>query len=349
MLQSVVCIGNFDGVHRAHTALVRAARRAADAAPGGPLRVVVVTFDPHPAAVLAGKADPAHGPFTALTSLERRTELLLAAGADQVDVLDPECDEARWLSRSPDQFIEAVCQAHRPAVILEGDDFRFGRGRAGGLEHLAELGVRFGFEVRVLPPVHVGLRDQTLVRVSSTWVRRMLRAGRVRDAALLLGRPHELEGVVVRGDRRGRQLGFPTANVRTMLLAPGEGVYAAVATLPDGSRHAAAVNVGAPPTFGAVDRRIEAHVLCADGLAAGGASGAWAPLPGLDEYGWSIRLSFVGWVRDQVRFSGPAAVAGQLGRDCERVRTIAGDWLDRDAAEAGPLGAEAAAAHYRPA
>lgn len=302
--KSVITIGTFDGVHVGHAALVRRARAAA----GEGVRVVAMSFDPHPAAVLRPGAEPAR-----LTTFERRAELLRSAGADEVVRLEP---TKELLGLSPEAFFSEVVAPYGPVAVVEGEDFRFGRGRAGGIETLRALGRGMGFDVHVVGPVEVALSDHTVARASSSMTRWLIEHGRVRDAAAVLGRPYEVSGTVERGDRRGRTIGYPTANVRTECLAPGDGVYAGVAHLEDGRRFAAAISVGTKPTFGEHARAVEAFLLRSDG------GEAWAPLPGLAEYGWGVRLAFLGWVREQVKFGSLEALLAQMARDGERVREI---------------------------
>lgn len=300
---AVLTVGVFDGVHRGHLALIERARALADAHAEG-ARVVALAFDPSPRAVLSpGSAPPM------LTTFEDRADLLLDAGADEVLRLEPTPD---LLALSPGDFVERCLMPLRPIAVVEGPDFRFGAGRAGGVDTLAELGRDRGFAVHVVPPVEVALCDQSLVPARSSMVRWLLSHGRVADAALVLGRPHEVGGVVVQGDRRGRTIGFPTANLAGGAMPPGDGVYACVATLEDGRRVPAAVNVGERPTFGGVQRRVEAHLI-------GFEPGADAP-----EYGWAMRLAFVSRLRDQVRFGGVDQLAAQLGRDVARALDILG-------------------------
>jgi riboflavin kinase/FMN adenylyltransferase len=212
--------------------------------------------------------------------------------------------------------------------MVEGPDFRFGKHRAGDAATLRSLADELGFELDlVLTPIEVSLDDQSIVRASSTIARWLLANGRVRDAARVLGRPYRLSGEVVPGDRRGRTIGFPTANLRPQSLLPADGVYACIARLNTGVPGEgsdiqicpAAVNIGSRPTFDGVERRVEAHLILD-----GHGSTTWAPVPGQPEYGWSLTLDFVGWVRDQVKFDGIDALRGQLRRDVDRVRMIAG-------------------------
>lgn len=297
---AAITIGNFDGVHIGHAALVARARQLIG--PAG--RVIAMAFDPHPMSVLRPQATPAR-----LSTFEQRERWLRAAGADHVEKLSPTPD---LLDLPPGEFVRRKLERFPASWFVEGEDFHFGRGRSGNVRVLAELGRTMGFGVDVVSPVEVALTDDSIVRASSSLVRWLVQHGRVRDAALMLGRPYEVAGVVRRGDRRGRTIGFPTANVATEQLLPADGVYAATAVLPDGREVMAAVNVGARPTFAGVERRIEAHLL--DVAKTGDA------IEGLPEYDWPIALRFVGFVRDQARFPDIASLAGQLHRDVAGVR-----------------------------
>lgn len=313
--RTVVTIGTFDGVHVGHAALVHQARRIADATADG-TRVVAMAFDPHPMTVLAPDRAPAR-----LTSFEHRAELLGAAGADEVVRLEP---TGNLLALSPEEFIDAVVKDLNPVAVVEGPDFHFGRGRAGSVETLRELGQRKGFDVHVVPPVEVVLTDTTVARASSTLTRWLLAHGRVRDAAAVLGRPYEMRGVVERGDQRGRAIGFPTANLASESVAPGDGVYGGVATLEDGRTFLAAISVGDKPTFGGTGRVVEAYFLPeTEEPGAVGTLREWSPIPGLPEYGWSVRLRFDHWIRDQVKFDSVEELLEQMARDCDRVRAMA--------------------------
>lgn len=302
--RTVLSIGNFDGVHIGHAALIRRARELA-----GDARVLALAFDPHPLTKLKPSAAPER-----LTRFDRREALLLQAGADQVVQLRP--DEAT-LGRSAAEFAEWLVATYAPICIVEGSDFHYGKGRGGNVQTLAEFGASLApdrrFSVDVVQPIQVALDDQLVVTASSSITRWLVAHGRVRDAAAVLGRGHEVDGVVVRGDQRGRTIGFPTANIQQTVddvLLPADGVYAAIATLPDGSECPSAVNIGARPTFQGVERRVEAIVLDDDG-------GSVRTLP-IGEYGWHLKLSFVAWLRDQVKFSGVEALRAQLSRDMLR-------------------------------
>lgn len=306
---TVITVGNFDGVHAGHRAILRRGRELAGAvgAPGG---VAVLTFDPHPLARLA----PERAPGT-ITPLAERTELLRDAGADAVHRLEPGPD---LLGMPPEAFLEWVIARYNPAAFVEGPDFHFGKGRAGDLGVLRRLCEPRGIAVKAVAPLAVGLSDGTVVTASSSIARWLIEHGRVRDAWAVLTRPHRLRGEVVRGERRGRTLGYPTANLRTENLLPGDGVYAAWATLPDGSRLPAALSVGVKPQFhgGGHARTAEAFLLDAAAEDGGPA------LRGLPEYGWTLDLDLVGWVREQMRFDSVERLLSQMDRDCGRVREI---------------------------
>lgn len=227
-----VAIGTFDGVHRGHVRVLEAALSAG-------LRPAVVTFDPHPRAVVGGGVE-------LLTTLERRVELLADLGFE--DILVCRFDEG-LAALTADEFAESILRAMGAEVVAAGDGFRFGRGRSGDLDQLQRL----GFDVRRVPLVE---------NVSSSHIRSLLAAGEVGRAAQLLGRPPEVEGTVVHGDHRGAGLGFPTTNldVPPDLLVPALGIYAGSAL-----GHPAAVSIGTNPHFGGSERRVEAFLLDYDG------------------------------------------------------------------------------------
>jgi riboflavin kinase / FMN adenylyltransferase len=266
-----VAIGTFDGVHRGHLRVIDAARKAG-------LRTGVVTFDPHPRAVLGRQVE-------LLATLERRLQLLEAAGVEDVLVL--RFDE-RLAALSADEFAERILRGIGAETVAAGETFRFGRGREGDLALLERL----GFDVRRVPLVE---------NVSSSRIRQLLHAGETRRAAALLGRPPEVEGIVVRGDGRGRELGFPTANldVPDGLLVPPDGVYA-------GWTHdrRAAVSIGTNPHFDGVERRVEAHLLDFDG----------------DLYGARLVVELWDSLREQRRFASLDELVAAIGDDVERAR-----------------------------
>ena len=297
---SVITIGNFDGCHLGHASILKEARRLADQ---NNAQLVVMSFFPHPAAVLRPESAPPQ-----LTDWNRRAELLRAAGADDVVCLEPTPD---LLSLEPLEFVQQWLEPHGPTHVVEGPDFHFGKGRSGNLDVLRVIGEAIGFEVVEVEPVRGVLTDNTEVGVSSTLIRMLIGEGRVRDAAALLGRPHRVIGTVVRGDRLGRQIGFPTANVECRTLVPGAGVYAGTATLPDGSSLPAAISMGTRPTVDGFEHRFEVHML--------GVQAEDDRVPGLDEYGWEISVDIVGRLRDQIKFGSVEELTEQLRIDCSRV------------------------------
>jgi riboflavin kinase / FMN adenylyltransferase len=266
-----VAVGTFDGVHRGHLRVIDAARRAG-------LRTGVVTFDPHPRAVLGRGVE-------LLATLERRLELLAAAGVEDVLVLP--FDE-RLAALPADEFAEQWLRGIGAEIVTAGETFRFGRGREGDLGLLEQL----GFEVRRVPLVE---------QISSSRVRELVRAGEVGHAAILLGRPPEVEGIVVRGDGRGRELGFPTANLQVPegLLVPPDGVYAGWTR---GRR--AAVSIGTNPHFDGVERRVEAHLLDFDG----------------DLYGERLLVQIWQPLREQRRFDTLHELVAAIAADVEQTR-----------------------------
>lgn len=291
---TAVTIGNFDGVHLGHQSLLAATRAAADGA-----ATVAITFDPHPVAIFAPDRAPKQ-----LTSLERRIELLHAHGADHVRVLDFSAEMAAW---SPDDFVRAVVleQCSARAVVV-GAGFRYGSRATGSIETLAASGEQHGFTAAEVELAGDG------ATFSSTRVRDAIAAGDVEAAAAILGRPHEVVGTVVRGDRRGRELGFPTANVPVddTYAVPPDGVYAAWVVLPDGSRVPAATSIGTNPTFeGVAGRRVESYVLDRDDL---------------DLYDRAITVRFVARLREMVAYDSLDALVEQMHRDVADARAALG-------------------------
>jgi riboflavin kinase / FMN adenylyltransferase len=300
---TAITIGNFDGVHLGHAALIHAAREAV----GEHGRVVALSFDPPPAAVLFPDRVPPR-----LTTFEQRTRLLKQLGADDVVRLEP---TRELLARSPEDFIEQLVRDDRPTHMVEGRDFRFGAKRAGDVRTLKDLGKRHGFELIVVPDVEQPLSDQTLVTCSSTITRWLIERGRVADAARILGRHYAIEGEVVPGDKRGRTIGYPTANIDTDQLLPADAVYAAVAHLPNDQLRPAAVHVGPRSTFDRMNRTMEAHIL--DWLG----PDASCNEPSFD-YHWPITLELVAWLRGQARFASAESLCDQMARDVQRARDI---------------------------
>lgn len=304
---SVMTIGNFDGVHLGHRALLARARQLARTGGGGALGgggggggVVAVTFDPHPAAVLRPEAAPLR-----LTPIGVRTRLLKEAGADAVVVLPP---TPEVLQIEAEDFFAILRDGARVSHLVEGDNFCFGRGRRGTIQRLAEWTRGAGMGLSVVPPVEVALCDMSVVGVSSSLVRFLAAAGRVRDAAICLGGPLRVVGTVVGGDRRGRTIGFPTANLDTAgNVVPADGVYAGRATV-DGTTYPVALHVGPLPTFGVTAQKVEAHLA--------GFSG--------DLYGRELEVEVTGGLRDPRKFGSIEALKGQLTKDVARAVELAG-------------------------
>ena len=293
---SVVTIGNFDGVHLGHRHVLRRAREEATAR-GIP--VVAVTFDPHPMQVLLPERAPAR-----LTTIERRAELLHEAGADDVLVLPFTKQLAAW---SPEEFVGRVlAETLNASDVVVGENFRFGAKAAGNTEILGELGKRYGFTVHALS---LAGGEHTW---SSSYVRRCLAEGDVAAAAEALGRPHAITGEVVEGAHRGRELGYPTANVPAagLTAVPADGVYAGWLRTPgreaDGGKPLpAAISVGTNPTFDGVERTVESYVLDRDDL---------------ELYGVVVEVSFVQRIRGQLRFDSVPELIERMGQDVDEVR-----------------------------
>lgn len=291
-MASIVTLGNFDGVHLGHRALIRVARDRAQAHSARPT-VVAMMFDPHPVEFFFPDRAPAR-----LTTIARRTELLRECGVDEVSV---QHFDAAFADQTPAAFAQAlVSDGHRAVRVVVGEDFRFGRGRAGDARVLAELGESLGFQVDVVPAVIAGESP-----VSSTRIRHELAEGRVIEAAALLGRRHDVDGRVIRGNQRGRTIGFRTANLEPdPVLLPADGVYAALVWWP-GHSCKAVLNLGSRPTLNA-GRALEVHLLDFDG----------------DLYDQILRVSFVARVRDEQRFAGLSELTAQIARDVEMSRQI---------------------------
>lgn len=294
---SVVAIGKFDGVHLGHVAMIARARDIADQRG---LVSTVVTFDRHPRSVI----DPKFAPVD-ITGMERRVDLIEATGADVTLVLPFTEDLARL---EPQQFVREILinRLHAEAVVV-GSDFRFGHDAVGTTDMLTELGHEMGFDVVVMDDV---LLDGDR-RVSSSWVREALAEGDCPQATRLLNRHHAIRGEVVHGEARGREMGYPTANMSQASsgLIPADGVYAGYLIDEDGTRYGAGISVGTNPTFqGIRNRVVEAH--CFDQK--------------LDLYGHIVIIEFVQRLRGMVAFDGVDALVAQMNADEVQIREILG-------------------------
>ena len=295
----VATIGAFDGVHLGHQRVVA---RAGELARSRNLPLVVITFDPHPDEVIRPGSHP---PF--LTTPRRQAELLAGLGADAVVVLPFTLEFSRL---SPDEFVRTVlAERLHAAVVVVGEDFRFGFRAAGDVPLLAQLGEKYDFTAEDVPLLITGGSTD-----SSTYIRERLAAGDVAGAAAALGRPHRVEGVVVRGHMRGRALGFPTANLETPphTATPADGVYAGWLTSLDldgteVARWPAAISIGTNPTFGSGDRSVEAYALDRDDL---------------DLYGTHAAIDFAARLRGNDRFDSVDALIDQMRRDVDQARAL---------------------------
>ncbi len=288
---TAIAIGNFDGLHRAHRALLGNALAAARAFQGD---AVALTFEPHPTRVLAPeRASPL------LVGLDRKLELLATTGIDAAVV---QRFDLSFASQSPEEFVERVVLGLRAREVFVGHDFHFGRNREGTAARLKALGVQLGYTAHILEAV-----TDDGVPISSSGVRRALAAGDLPLAGRLLGRPFDLDGLVVRGFQRGRTLGFPTANLVTPTEAlPADGVYAVrvrILDLVGDATHPGVMNLGVRPTLHA-GRALEVHLLDWQG----------------DLYGRTLRVEFVTRLRDERRFDGLDALKTQITLDAEAAR-----------------------------
>jgi riboflavin kinase/FMN adenylyltransferase len=291
---TVLVIGNFDGVHKGHQAVLADARRVADARA---LPVSVLTFTPHPAGVL-GRGEP-----PVLTPLERKAELLLRCGASRVYARKFDMGFAAW---SPERFVrDLLVGLLHTKVVVVGADFRFGAQRAGDFAMLGRLGGELGFEAKT-----TAIASDDRAPYKSSRARSAVVAGDLDEAKAVLGRPHSIAGTVVHGDARGRTIGFPTANLEGVVeLLPPNGVYAVTVDERTGAGPRAlakgVMNVGVRPTVGGGDaRRVEVHLFDLD----------------RDLYGATLRVHLVARLRDERKFDGLDALKAQIARDAEEAR-----------------------------
>jgi riboflavin kinase/FMN adenylyltransferase len=307
--RAVVTIGMYDGVHRGHQHLIGAAVARARAMRRPAL---LLTFDPHPAEVVRPGSHPA-----ILTAADRKAELVAALGVDAMCVLPFTSAFSRL---TPGEFTHTVLVEHlHAAQVVVGRNFTYGHRAEGDVETLTAEGRRFGFGVEGVDLTSVGQAPDPAgdgeVTISSTYIRACVAAGDMASAALALGRPHRVDGIVVRGDRRGRELGYPTANVESprYTAVPADGVYAGHLVLRDHhgvtrSRHPAAISVGSNPTFSGARRTVEAFLLDFDG----------------DLYGEHVGVEFVERLRPMTAFAGIPELLVAMADDVSRTRVLLG-------------------------
>ena len=294
--RSVVTIGAYDGVHRGHQAVIGQVRKEAQQLS---CQSVVVTFDKHPASVVRPESAP-----KLLTDLDQKLELLQQTGIDATLIVEFNRERS---TEDPALFVKRVLvDTLRAQVVVVGEDFHFGFNRGGNVAMLRELGKQFDFQVE--PVKLIARPDGVEEPVSSTSIRRALAGGQVEIATNLLGRAYEVRGVVVNGDKRGRIIGFPTANVEVpnAMCLPADGVYAGKFKCDDGSMHACAINLGRRPTFfeHADHSLLEAHLLDFDG----------------DLYGQKVSVTFEHFLRSERKFDGLEAIKTQLQLDVAAAR-----------------------------
>ena len=297
---SVVTLGNFDGLHRGHQEVLAQVR--AEAAARNALSVAL-TFDPHPAVVHRPESAPEQ-----IMGLTDKLAAMAALGLDGVLILPYTLEFAQ---QTPEEFVKSVfVNALGAAAVVVGHDVRFGRGNTGDLGTMVELGMELGFDVVVVDDEG---HDR---RWSSTWVREALRQGEVHTAAQVLGRSHTMSGEVVHGAARGRELGFPTANLSPDAcgIIPADGVYAGWLTDTHGHRWPAAISVGSNPTFVGVSRQVEAYVI----------NRPEEPVEAFNLYGQHVTVEFVRRLRGMVAYTGPEALIEQMHHDVDDARIILG-------------------------
>lgn len=302
--RTVVTLGNFDGVHRGHREVLR---RVVERARARGALAVAVTFTPHPRAVHQPEV-----PHVDIISPEQRVVLLEEAGLDAVLL---QRYTLEFADQSPEEFVRGMLvHGLHAAVVVVGHDVRFGRGNTGDVAEMVRLGARYGFEVEAVEefPAEHGAEPER--RCSSTWVREALAAGDVAQAAAVLGRHHVLAGEVVHGFARGRELGFPTANLETDVqgMIPADGVYAGWVHDAHGGVWPAAISIGSNPTFEDVSRVVEAHVIDRHD----------ERVEDFDLYGQHIEVEFVARLRGMVAYEGVEKLVAQITQDVDEARAI---------------------------
>lgn len=288
---AAVSVGNYDGVHLGHGKLLEVAARLRDA--GAASCVSIVTFEPHPLTRLRPAAAPPR-----LTTRQQKERLLQQRGVDYLVELPP---EPQILSLRADAFWQLLAREIRASHLVEGEDFTFGKGAEGEINRLRAWCEGSSLALHVVAEVQTVLTNLHIVDVHSNLVRWLIEHGRVRDAAICLGHPYEIEGVIVKGLHRGKAIGMPTANFDLQAMAiPADGVYAARCRV-DGRLYPSALSVGTLPTFGEHKRQVEAHLIGFEG----------------DLYGRTLRLEALDWLRDQRKYASVELLKQQMARDLQ--------------------------------
>ncbi|MBW4094195.1 MAG: bifunctional riboflavin kinase/FAD synthetase [Acidobacteria bacterium] len=305
---SVLTLGNFDGVHKGHQQVLAQLKSVAHSHDA---LAIAITFDPHPAVIHRPESAP-----QSIMSLADRLATMEKSGIDAVLVLPYSLELAEL---TPEEFVQTVfVDALHACAVVVGHDTRFGRGNSGDVQTIRELGAQLGFDVVVVD--ELGL-DR---RWSSTWVREALAAGDVATAAEVLGRWHHMRGEVVHGAARGRELGFPTANLAANAsgVIPADGIYAGWLVDGAGTRWPAAISVGSNPTFEGVSRQVEAFVM----------GRPEEPIGAFDLYGQEVTVQFVQRLRGMVEYTGPEALVKQMCMDVDQATEILNHVTAHDAA-----------------
>jgi len=303
----VLTIGNFDGIHIGHKAILTVARQIAEQKA---TELIVMTFEPHPVAILHPEKAPG-----VLTPLELKKHLLAQCGVDCLIVLK---DSIELLNLAPADFVEQfLVKTVQPSVVVEGENFNFGSGRTGSIHTLYNLGAEKGFEVSEIQAKEVKLSIGQTVKISSTIIRNMLEGGRVADAAVALSRPYRLIGQVIPGCGKGKQLGFPTANIAPLQqIIPAQGVYAGFVEIGDNEERVcaakgkipAALSIGRAETLGSDNPlAIEAHILTGT---VEDLSGKW------------LAMDFIKHLRSQQKFETEKELSAQIAKDCQKAKEI---------------------------
>ena len=304
---SVLTIGNFDGVHIGHQQILHTAKKTAEEKQ---TKLLVMTFEPHPLSILHPQQK-----LDLLTSLTLKKHLLTKAGTDFLLLVK---SSPELLSFSPVEFVERfISKGIRPSIVIEGGSFNFGSGRKGNAQTLQQMGKEKGFLVSVIEPKEIKISTGQTVKVSSTVIRNMLKTGNVTDAALMLSRPYRLIGQIIPGRGKGKQLGFPTANMAPPgQLVPAEGVYAGFVNIADTEQdlckdkaiRPAALSIGTTLTLGTdYPLLIEAHILTGD---VGDLHGKW------------LAMDFINRIRSQQKFDTEKQLSEQIAKDCKTAKDI---------------------------